>query len=459
MPWPSFDVTISAGGPKGAAMKFKGTGGDDTLTGTDSGDSFDLSQGGNDTAYGLGGNDVFTFGDAFTAADSIDGGDGKDILELNGDYSAGVVFGAATMVNIEEIDLVNGHTYSLTLDDANVAAGQTLSVVMLSGGSPSSLLFDGSRETDGNFIVDGTGGNDVVKTGAGDDTVYLVALSDGGSDFVDAGAGNDTVEIGNSNLDGHGDVFTQGTLNGGAGKDTLWLASFGVTFAMPEFSAASSGFEKFVQGTTYGIFGDDNANNFDFSGFSIDPENGAVTVNGMGGDDTLIGGNGWQNNLSGGDGNDVIVGGTGPYQYIDGGNGDDTIKLGATNQDYSDYDFFSIHGGDGTDTLILNGGYPSSSYVWDIQGIELIRFTAGHSYDVEGVQLPAGQSLIVDGSGLAASDALTFQGMGSGEVNITSGAGNDVLTPGAGNDTVSAGAGDDTISLYSGGDDVISGDR
>ncbi|HEY2071923.1 MAG TPA: hypothetical protein VGG48_20370, partial [Rhizomicrobium sp.] len=66
-----------------------GTTGDDTLPGTSGDDQFNLIQGGEDTATGLGGNDIFSMGGKLDAGDSIDGGAGSDQVWLRGDYSAG----------------------------------------------------------------------------------------------------------------------------------------------------------------------------------------------------------------------------------------------------------------------------------------------------------------------------------------------------------------------------------
>src|SRR5436190_20686636 len=80
-----------------------GTSSDDLINGTAGPDTFDMTQGGNDTVNGLGGNDSFTFGNSFAALDHIDGGGGFDTVALSGPYSAPVIFGASTMVNVEFI--------------------------------------------------------------------------------------------------------------------------------------------------------------------------------------------------------------------------------------------------------------------------------------------------------------------------------------------------------------------
>ena len=146
-----------------------------------------------------------------------------DTLTLNGDYSAGVTLAANTMVNVETISFTAGHNYKLTTNDANVAAGQTLTVDGSALGATDILTFSGAAETDGNFLLTGGAGNDVLTGGAGNDTFDL---SGGGNDIASGGNGNDTFNFGAAF------VATNDQVDGGAGTDTLTLNgdySVGVT--------------------------------------------------------------------------------------------------------------------------------------------------------------------------------------------------------------------------------------
>src|SRR6185312_6731713 len=143
--------------------------------------------GGNDTASGGGGNDLFQVFAALTAADRIDGGANNDTLQLNGDYSAGFVFGGLTIASIETLQLVAGHSYNLTTNNGNVGSGQTLNVDGSALGAGDVLTFDGGAETDGAFAVQGGTGNDVLTGGSLTDTF---TLSSGGNDTVHGGFGN-----------------------------------------------------------------------------------------------------------------------------------------------------------------------------------------------------------------------------------------------------------------------------
>jgi Ca2+-binding RTX toxin-like protein len=187
-------------------MTIKGTHGNDNLTGTGGNDIFNMAQGGTDTADGAGGNDTFNFGGAFDAGDQVIGGTGNDVLSLNGDYSGAkhLLLTALSLNGIEQIRLSAGHSYDLTLNDANVVAGQTLTLHANSLGAADSLIFHGQSETDGNLKIVG---------GAGNDTIYAGGLTSS----VDAGGGNDKVYSSASH----------GSLNGGGGDDLIQLQAAG----------------------------------------------------------------------------------------------------------------------------------------------------------------------------------------------------------------------------------------
>lgn len=177
----------------------------DTLTGDANANTLDLSHGGNDRALGGDAADIFVMGGAFNPADRIDGGAGRDTLQLNGDYSAIVTFTATTLVNVETILLAQGHSYSLTTSNATVAAGQTLFVdgsTLLSGNR---LKFDGSAETNGLFRLAGGAGNDTLTGGAANDKITGGA----GLDRLTGGGGNDSF------------IYSAASDSTGAGHDVL----------------------------------------------------------------------------------------------------------------------------------------------------------------------------------------------------------------------------------------------
>jgi Ca2+-binding RTX toxin-like protein len=131
----------------------------------------------------------------------VNGGAGTDQLALRGDYSGAhaIVFGATQLNSIEAIGLVSAldtrfgalgahYSYDLTMDNANVAAGQQMIVDGSTLRSNETLTFNGSAELDGSFRVFGGAGDDTITGGHGNDI-----LSGGlGADTLTGGAGNDT---------------------------------------------------------------------------------------------------------------------------------------------------------------------------------------------------------------------------------------------------------------------------
>jgi Ca2+-binding RTX toxin-like protein len=139
---------------------FIGGSGSDTVIGNNGSDSIVTGSG----------NDTLNLGAYLTAADRIDGGAGSDTLDLNGNYGAGVTFNSATVKNVDKIVLAAGHSYTLTTNNATVAAGQTLTINGSALSASNVLTFNGAAETDGHFIIIGGKGADNLTGGALSDT-------------------------------------------------------------------------------------------------------------------------------------------------------------------------------------------------------------------------------------------------------------------------------------------------
>jgi Ca2+-binding RTX toxin-like protein len=110
-----------------------------------------------------------------------------------------VTFGAGQLTSIETIVLLSGadtrfgggglsFSYSLSMNEGNVAAGATMIVNANNLRSGETLVFDGTSESDGAFRVFGGAGNDVIFTGGGNDQLYGGA----GADTLHGGPGNDS---------------------------------------------------------------------------------------------------------------------------------------------------------------------------------------------------------------------------------------------------------------------------
>lgn len=145
----------------------------------------------------------------------------------------------------------------------------------------------------------------------------------------------------------------------------------------------------------------------DFSSLS----DGAVTVDGGAGNDTITGTTEWGDYLFGGVGNDSILGGGG-NDTIDGGPGNDSIDGGAGDD--------SIVGGGGTDSILGSDGN------------DYIDCTAS----------AANQPCTISGG---IGDDVIYGGAGDDSINGDDG--NDQLYGGAGRDSIHGGTGDDYIDL------------
>ena len=161
--------------------------GDDTLIGGAQGDSFHINRAGHDVVQGRGGDDYIHVNAEFTADDRVDGGAGYDVIELYGDFSAGLTLAADTLVNVERMDLFWTDSYKVTTHDNTVAAGRTLTVDGHWLGADKTVVFDGSAELDGKFVITSGAGKDVLTGGAGNDR-FTGGL---GQDVMTGGLGGD----------------------------------------------------------------------------------------------------------------------------------------------------------------------------------------------------------------------------------------------------------------------------
>lgn len=227
-------------------------------------------------------------------------------------------------------------------------------------------------------VYDMLAGNDTVRAGGANDTIYGGAgndslRGDAGDDIVYGEADNDTVrgDAGNDTLFGGAgvDSLRGGTNNdilvGGAGADTLDGESETDTASYVGSTVGVNVTINATAGNTGGdAAGDQLFNIENLTGSSqgdtltgdagnnvIDGDDGADIIDGAAGNDTIAGGAG-ADDIDGGAGNDSLVGGAGAdiilgavgYDTIDGGTEADSIDGGAGND--------SLLGGAGADTIL-----------------------------------------------------------------------------------------------------------
>ncbi|WP_242049318.1 LamG-like jellyroll fold domain-containing protein [Aulosira sp. FACHB-615] len=194
------------------------------------------------------------------------------------------------------------------------------------------------------------------------------------------------------------------------------------------------------------IFADDSGQNINLT---IDPVEVYSATGGKGNDILIVkpgstkgavlsGGDG-NDQLVGSDGNDILTGGAG-IDSIDGGAGDDLITIDKFDN------LNNIKGGAGFDVLVIEGD-GDVSFILDNLNVEVVNgnqgnntFTAIGSQDVI-ISGGAGNDTITGGQG---SDRLEGN---EGNDILNGGAGDDILIGGQGNDTLNGGDGVDTVYL------------
>jgi Ca2+-binding RTX toxin-like protein len=404
------------------------------------------------------------------AADTVivDGTAGNDTIVVGGQGTSASVVGLHAAVNITGAEGANDALIVQALggDDGINASPLAAGVIKLTedGGAGNDFL-EGSQGNDtilggdGNDFIQGNQGDDVALMGAGDDTFDWNPGD--GSDTIDGQGGNDTLlffgadasenfdfsangshvrftrDIGNVTMDLNGIQDVEFRTEGGAdninvndltGTD---LTQIGITLHNP---AGNDGLADSI--SVNGTQGDDN---FGIAGASTalhvfglhtavnifssqDTASDSVTLNGLGGNDTIIaqslradsanltlnGGDG-NDTITGSDGNDLIIGGRGNDVLI-GGPGDDTFVWNPG--DGSDV----VEGQDGFNTLQFNGANIGESFDIAANGSR-VRFTRDIglvTMDLNGIQQ-------INLSALGGADTITIgdlTGTDTSQINI-----------------------------------------
>ncbi|MEA3054197.1 MAG: hypothetical protein QOG72_3100 [Sphingomonadales bacterium] len=312
----------------------RGGGGDNVVTGGGGNDLLRLNDGGDDTASGGGGSDVLYFGGAFTGADIADGGEGRDVLVLQGNYT--LTLSAGNLTGVESLSLQSGsrttwgdvannfYDYSLTTNNANVAAGQQLIVNGQTLRAGEDFSFDGSAETDGYFLVYGGHGVDTLKGGAGNDAFFFEGVRWGAGDTVDGGAGRDALIISSGSGINHFDFGANAltgiesiSLNNRYTTDPTQKPSYELVLANGNVAPGAT---LIVNGSSLA----DRSQTVGVDGSAV--HDGNLILFGGFGNDTLRGGDG-ADLFQGGEGVDMLTGGAGADIFRYAGQYDATAQL------------------------------------------------------------------------------------------------------------------------------------
>ncbi|WP_298965834.1 DUF5801 repeats-in-toxin domain-containing protein [uncultured Roseibium sp.] len=421
----SIGVTVNAG---------RGT---DTVWGTEQEDTLN-GENGDDTLNGGGGNDKLNGGadndeiNGGTGNDTIDGGTGSDTLNGNAGDDLILLDGneIGTTINgggdTDTIELTSDITVQ-DFDPTNVERIQTNGYTINGdGGNSSNRTIDLRGMTSVHYLGAAIAAGVVVNAGRGIDTVWGTEQNDtlngengddtlnggGGDDLLNGGAGIDTINGGNG----------ADTINGGAGADILNGNSGNDTFVLEgnEIGTLIDGGGDtdtllLTDHITVDEFDPNNVERIDTGGHAINGTNqngnpntidlsglsnvgiGPVILNGLRGDDTILGT----------EGEDLIAGGLGADTLTGNGGADTFVLDSLADADLiTDYDF----SGDG-DRL-------------DISALLGLAFGGGTvdetvvSGDVRAVDAGGGDATLqvdANGGGNSWQDAATLENVSIGE--------------------------------------------
>lgn len=243
------------------------------------------------------------------------------------------------------------------------------------------LLFSFTPATEGDDIIYGHAGAEVIDALGGNDNVFALD----GNDVVDAGDGDDIVD-GGSGDDVLRGGLGQDNLGGGAGEDVLHGGDHDDLLAGGEGSD---------------ILWGDAGNDILIGG------SGSDTLHGGAGVDRLQGGEG-ADRLEGGDGDDLLFGDEGDDELL-GGSGQDVLNGGLGSD--------IMNGGEGDDIYVFDGDPFNASrlvevdQIIDEQGADVIQVQGASASEVRVFSLGNQEYSVLWGTGgvklRGGSDALT----------------------------------------------------
>ncbi|MET3896087.1 Ca2+-binding RTX toxin-like protein [Devosia sp. UYZn731] len=409
----------------GASSFAYGEAGDDTLTGgagldtLDGGDGNDILNGGTgaDTMIGGDGNDTYVVDSTGDVVTELSG-QGTDLVQAAIAYTLGA--------NVENLTLtgtasINGTGNSLN----NVITGNSGANILNGGAGADTLIGGGGNDT---YIVDNIGDVVIEAAGAGTDLVQSSVTFSLSSDV------DNLTLTGSAAINGTGNALANvltgnagvNILDGSAGADTMVGGDGSDTYVVDNAGdivteAAGQGTDLVQSSVTYTL--GTNVENLTLTGTA------AINGTGNSGSNILIGNSG-ANVLSGGDGNDTLDGGAGADTLI-GGNGNDIYVV------------------DNAGDVVTESG----------TGNDLVQSSISYTLGANLENLTLTGSGAINGTGNALDNIINgnsgnnILNGGAGYDSIDGGLGADTLIGGFGNDILVGGMGDDIFVFNAGSDD------
>jgi len=305
------------------------------------GDDYIQLQGGVDTIFAEDGDDFIEVQGGFITGSSINGGDGNDTVYYR-------VWNNNTVSFI--VDLENGYAQYLHPSNGPQGLQDTfISIENIETANGNDILIGDVN----NNVLEGNNGDDDFEGGAGNDTYILgrgndVILDTNGSDIIKIEQAQDTNNFDDITFTQNGDDLIITTSYFGTETITDYYHGNEVEYIGFEITPANdistlitveiSKLLSMIDGTSIAETLNGTALDDTLYGRASDD-----TLNGLDGDDVLIGGDG-VNTLNGGLGSDTILGGN-DADTINGGDGDDIIV------DIKQFNTSFIHGDAGNDTI------------------------------------------------------------------------------------------------------------
>ncbi|CAI3241035.1 hypothetical protein DWUX_2421 [Desulfovibrio diazotrophicus] len=422
------DVTLAAAAGAGTI----GVTGVETINGTDKADSFNVGSGlTGATLNGGAGEDTLVFSGTDSVSASINGAEdayqGFETVDVSGV--------STTTTDDTDVSVTNAGATGMTFvlgavgDARKVSAtgGSAADTFELAAASTGTLKLDGGEGTDtvvlgagytGTFAIDGTDIKNIEVVDASSVTGSLNITGTAAAETITGAAGGGTIDgkggadslVGTGNASNTFMFYGTETVTGGAGTDTLKLAST-VTGTSVDLGATSiTGIEVVDASsveTAVNITGTEAAE-------TITGGSGNDTIDGKGGADVLAGGNG--DNLFKFYGSETVTGGT--------GTGTDTLELASTVTGTSvDLGATSITGIEVVDASAVTGnltltGNADTATTFKLGAVAgTVSATGGTGADTFEVGGAVTGTLTIDG-GTGTGDTLNFTTTGTTGVTV-----------------------------------------